>query len=75
MSTAVLEKVSEPTPRRTVSPAPPNMAIKQAKQTALEIHSLFPVMVAGVIAFTLAVLFIGSILGWLALRSSGVMAP
>ncbi len=75
MSTAVLEKVSEPTPRRTVSPAPPpNMAIKQA-QTALEIHSLFPVMVAGVIAFTLAVLFIGSILGWLALRSSGVMAP
>lgn len=75
MSTAVLEKVSEPTRLRVVKPESSRATVTPATQAFLDIHSLFPVLVAGVVSFTLAALFVGSVLCWIALRYSGIMAP
>lgn len=41
----------------------------------VDAHSLVPVFVAGFIALAISSAVIGSILLWLALRDSGVLAP
>ncbi|HEX3093149.1 MAG TPA: hypothetical protein VHW72_11035 [Candidatus Angelobacter sp.] len=73
MSTAVVERIAEQ-PKKAdlvlVSPSP-----SASEKTWEDPHPLVPVFIAGVISLVLAVTFIGSILAWLALRHSGVMAP
>jgi hypothetical protein len=73
MSTAVVERIAEH-PKKAdltlVSPSP-----KAVAQEEWDPHPLVPVFVAGAISLVLSVAFIGSILAWLALRHSGVMAP
>lgn len=72
MSTAVLERAVEQ-PKKpdlmTISPAP-----KVAEKAWSDPHPLLPVFVAGAISLMLAGLFVGSILVWLAMRNSGVLA-
>ena len=78
MSTAVLEPIVEQTtaiePAElnfvAPTPAPPVAEVKWADP-----HPLLPVFIAGAISAVLAGTFIGSILVWLAVRHSGVMAP
>jgi len=72
MSTAVLERIAEQ-PKADlvlVSPSP-----SAGEKTWEDPHPLLPVFVAGAISLVLAMTFIGSILAWLALRHTGVMAP
>jgi hypothetical protein len=73
MSTAVVERIAEQ-PKKAdlvlVNPSP-----SASEKTWEDPHPLLPVFVAGAISLVLAVTFIGSILAWLALRHSGVMAP
>ena len=73
MSTAVVERIAEQ-PKKAdltlVSPAP-----KAVTEEEWDPHPLVPVFVAGVISLVLAVTFVGSVLAWLALRHTGVMAP
>jgi len=73
MSTAVVERIAEQ-PKRAdltlVSPSP-----SAGQKTWEDPQPLLPVFVAGAISLILSVAFIGSILAWLALRHSGVMAP
>ena len=73
MSTAVVERIAEQ-PKKAeltlVSPSP-----SAGQKTWEDPHPLLPVFVAGAISLILAATFIGSILAWLALRHSGVMAP
>ena len=73
MSTAVVERIAEQ-PKKAdlvlVSPTP-----KAVAEEAWDPHPLVPVFMAGVISLALAVAFVGSILAWLALRHTGVMAP
>jgi hypothetical protein len=71
MSSAVMERVLEEP--RTQGPVlvPP---VKVAEKTWEDPHPLVPVFIAGVIALALSALFVGSILAWLALRHTGVMA-
>jgi hypothetical protein len=45
-----------------------------ASNKAVDKYPLVPVFIAGVIALTLSAAFVGSILAWIALRNSGVMA-
>lgn len=72
MSTAVMERIAEQ-PKKAdlvlVSPSP-----SASEKTWEDPHPLLPVFVAGAISLILAVTFVGSILAWLALRHSGVMA-
>jgi len=73
MSTAVVERIAEQ-PKKAdlvLVSAPP----KPATEEAWDPHPLVPVFVAGVISLVLAVTFVGSVLAWLALRHTGVMAP
>ena len=73
MSTAVVERIAEQ-PQKTdlvLVSAPSSVAEK----TWEDPHPLVPVFIAGAISLVLSVTFIGSILAWLALRHSGVMAP
>jgi hypothetical protein len=77
MSTAVLEPIVE---RSTVAqPARVEVAVAAPGAPAAEKWSdprpLVPVFVAGAISLALSGIFIGSVLIWLALRHSGVMAP
>lgn len=73
MSTAVVERIAEQ-PKKAdlvlVSPRPEPIA-----EEAGDPHPLLPVVMAGAISLVLAVTFVGSILAWLALRHTGVMAP
>jgi hypothetical protein len=73
MSTAVVERIAEQ-PKKAdlvlVSAAP-----SASEKTWEDPHPLLPVFMAGAISLVLAVAFVGSILAWLALRHSGVMAP
>ena len=73
MSTAVVERIAEQ-PKKAdltlVSPSP-----SAGEKNWEDPHPLLPVFVAGAISLIVAVTFIGSILAWLALRHSGVMAP
>ena len=73
MSTAVVERIAE-------QPKKADLALVSQPPQAAPVeewdpHPLVPVVVAGVISLVLAVAFVGSILAWLALRHTGVMAP
>lgn len=73
MSTAVVERIAEQ-PKKAelvVVGAPPRAVAAEDWDP----HPLIPVVVAGVVSLILSLIFIGSILAWLALRHSGVMAP
>ena len=77
MSTAVLEPIVErPT---AAQPARAEVTVAAAKAPGAEEwsdpHPLLPVFVAGAISLAVSGIFIGSVLIWLALRHSGVMAP
>jgi hypothetical protein len=73
MSTAVLERIAEQ-PKKAdlvlVTPIP-----QAVTQEEWDPHPLVPVFIAGAISLVLAMTFIGSVLAWLALRHTGVMAP
>ena len=73
MSTAVVERIVEQ-PRKA-DLALVSSASGAATEEVWDPHPLVPVLVAGVISLVLAVTFVGSVLAWLALRHSGVMAP
>jgi hypothetical protein len=73
MSSAVLERIVEQ-PRKLDLVAVPPEPRAQEKELA-DPYPLLPVVIAGAISLTLAVMFVGSILAWLALRHTGVMAP
>jgi hypothetical protein len=73
MSTAVVERIAEQ-PKKAdlvLVSAPP----KAVAEEAWDPHPLVPVFIAGAISLILSVGFIGSIVAWLALRHTGVMAP
>jgi hypothetical protein len=73
MSIAVLERIAEqPQKADLVLVSTPPSASEKIWEDP---HPLLPVFVAGAISLILAATFIGSILTWLALRHSGVMAP
>jgi hypothetical protein len=74
MSSAVMERIAEERPKLDLIPAKPAPQV-QEEAGQWDPHPLIPVFVAGVISLILPVTFIGSILAWLALRHSGVMAP
>ncbi|HEV8491595.1 MAG TPA: hypothetical protein VGR76_04960 [Candidatus Angelobacter sp.] len=73
MSTAVVERIAEQPQKADL------VLVSQPPQAATveewDPHPLLPVFVAGAISLILSVTFIGSVLAWLALRHSGVMAP
>ncbi len=73
MSTAVVERISE-RPKLDLVPAPPKPQVYDETEQ-WDPHPLLPVFVAGAVSLVLSLAFIGSILAWLALRHSGVMAP
>jgi hypothetical protein len=58
---------------KLVSAAP--IAPVPAEVTFLNDHPLVPVFVIGAIALTLSLMAVGSIVFWLAIRYSGVLAP
>jgi hypothetical protein len=72
MSTAVVERVAEERPKLDLVPSSPKI---YAPTEVWDPHPLIPVFVAGAVSLILSLTFIGSILAWLALRHSGVMAP
>jgi hypothetical protein len=72
MSTAVVERIAEERPKLDLVPPSPK-TYEPIEQW--DPHPLIPVFVAGAISLILSLTFIGSILAWLALRHSGVMAP
>lgn len=61
--------------RKTLAVVPARPQLEPAEQAASDPHPLLTVGIAMVIAFAGAAAFVGSILMWLALRHSGVMAP
>jgi hypothetical protein len=74
MSTVAVERVVEQRPKLDlVPPRPAPMVYEETEQW--DPHPLIPVFVAGAVSLILSLTFIGSILAWLALRHSGVMAP
>ena len=72
MSSVVLERIVEQ-PKKldlvAISAAP-----EVAENKWSDPHPLHPVFVAGPISHLASTMFVGSILAWLALRHSGVMA-
>ena len=74
MSTAVVERIAEERPKLDLVAARPAPQIYEETEQ-WDPHPLIPVFVAGAVSLVLALTFIGSILAWLALRQSGVMAP
>jgi hypothetical protein len=74
MSTAVVERIAEERPKLDLVPAKPVPTVYEETEQ-WDPHPLIPVFVAGAVSLALALTFIGSILAWLALRHSGVMAP
>ncbi|HSK45611.1 MAG TPA: hypothetical protein VLA83_17175 [Candidatus Binatia bacterium] len=74
MSTVAVERVVEQRPKLDlVPPRPAPVVYEETEQW--DPHPLIPVFVAGAVSLILSLTFIGSILAWLALRHSGVMAP
>lgn len=71
MSAAIAEPIV-PSPK-TLTLVPPAIA-PEPKGASADRYPLIPVFVAGVIAMTGALLFVGWILAWLALRHSGINA-
>ena len=74
MSSVAVERVVEQRPKLDLVPAKPTPIVYEEAE-AWDLHPLIPVFVAGAVSLILALSFIGSILAWLALRHSGVMAP
>jgi hypothetical protein len=75
MSSAVMERIAEERPKLDlISTKPAPKVQEEAGQWDL-LHPLITVFVAGAVSLILSIAFIGSILAWLALRHSGVMAP
>ena len=72
MSSAAVERVVEQIRKLDLVPSKP--AIHDETEQG-DPHPLIPVFVAGAVSLILSLTFIGSILAWLALRHSGVMAP
>jgi uncharacterized membrane protein YoaK (UPF0700 family) len=71
-SSALLERVIDRQKTlELVSTAPQSATERQSGDT----HPLLPIFIAGAISFVVATIFIGSILMWLAMRHTGVMAP
>jgi hypothetical protein len=78
MSSAVMERTIEQAEIRewiAVKTAPDEPKSVETKKELADPHPLVPVFIAGVISLTAALVFVGSILAWIALRHSGVMAP
>ena len=78
MSTAVVEPIVE----RPIVAQPAYaevtvaaVGVPAAEEKWSDPHPLLPVFIAGAISLTISGIFIGSVLIWLALRHSGVMAP
>jgi len=74
MSSAAVERVVEQRPKLDLVVAKPAPTVYEETEQ-WDPHPLIPVFIAGVVSLVLALTFIGSILAWLALRHSGVMAP
>jgi hypothetical protein len=73
VSTAVVETVQKcpsPSSLKVVAPNAPKTSGRFFDQ-----HHLVPVFIAGFLAFALSGAMVGTIVLWLALRHSGVMAP
>jgi len=70
---AVVEKVEEPPSPSTLVAVTPK--VSKANEGFFDQHHLVPVFIAGFFALALSGAFVGSIVLWLALRHSGVMAP
>ena len=73
MSTAVMERIAEQPQKADLVLVSPSPSVPE--QTWEDPNPLLPVFIAGAISLIVSVTFIGSILAWLALRHSGVMAP
>jgi hypothetical protein len=73
MSSVAVQKIAEARPKLDVVAAQPAPKIYEETEQ-WDPHPLVPVFVAGAVSLLLALSFIGSILAWLALRHSGVMA-
>jgi hypothetical protein len=73
MSSVAIQKNVEVRPKLDVVATRPVPQIHEEPEP-WDPHPLVPVFVAGAVSLALALTFIGSILAWLALRHSGVMA-
>jgi len=67
MNAALVQPIAE-------SPQTLSLVQPVREESSDDRHPLLPVFVAGAIALAGALLFVGSILAWLALRSSGISA-
>lgn len=72
MSAALAEPIVE-NPKTLTLVSPPIQG--KPREIPVDRYPLLPVFVAGGIALTGAILFVGSILMWLALRHTGISAP
>jgi hypothetical protein len=81
MSAALVERVTDSRKIESQQPASPVLVVParvspaETEEPFIDAHPLVPVFVIGGIALTAALAFVGSMLLWLALRYSGVMAP
>jgi len=73
MSSVLLEKVVEQPGKLDLVQLDPAPGVQE--QELWDPHPLLPVFVALAISLLCSLTFVGSILVWLALRHSGVMAP
>jgi hypothetical protein len=74
MSSVAVERITDERPKLDLVPAKPVPQVYEETEQ-WDPHPLIPVFVAGAVSLILALTFIGSVLAWLALRHSGVMAP
>ena len=73
MSTAVVDRIAGQPHKADVVLL--SRSLNPATEEAWNSHPLVPVFIALAISLVMSVAFIGSILAWLALRHTGVMAP
>jgi len=74
MSSVAVQEIAEARPKFDVVAARPVPQVHEETEQ-WDPYPLVPVFVAGAVSLIVALSFIGSILVWLALRHSGVMAP
>lgn len=79
MSSAVLERIVEQPKNLELVAVPAESPVlprpEAIEKELADPHPLLPVFIAGAISLTLAAMFVGSILAWIALRHTGIMAP
>jgi hypothetical protein len=75
MSSAVLEPVVEQPRQVEFTAATAAQQPAKALKPLYDPHPLLPVFIAGAVSLLLSGAFIGSVLVWLAVRHSGIMAP